>query len=180
MILIYELRTTPEERKSLINEIDTILEDIKKDQEGYVRELKLKTEPLKEQEEDVNEHLEEQDDVSKPLKEAEKEPLKEAEKDPLKELLTNKSFEAFEKEIFEEFKPSFYKEPLKEDKIEQEDIHEIEQEDLREMSPELENPKEEYVEFFHHLQEEPKNDTPVDREAAIEGSLESKERHQIL
>jgi hypothetical protein len=125
----------PEERESLINEIDTILEDLKKDQEGYVREMKLKTKPL----EEINE------------------------KEPIKELEIEK-----EEDINEI-------EPIRELEIEQDDINEIEQEEV-----EIENPKEEYIEFLQHLQEEPKNDPPEDREAEIEQSLESKENQQIL
>jgi hypothetical protein len=43
----------------------------------------------------------------------------------------------------------------------------------------FEHPEEEYIEFLQNLQEEPK-ETPVDREEAIEKSIESKEKHQIL
>jgi hypothetical protein len=68
-----EWRTIFEERQSLINEIDTILEDIKEDQDGNITVSSLKKEPVKELE------IKEQE-VNKPSLEVEQqEPLKELE-----------------------------------------------------------------------------------------------------
>jgi hypothetical protein len=118
-----------------------------------------------------------------------------SEKKLLEEFFTDKSFEELEKEIYGERKPSLEKKPLKELEIEQEqeEAHEsplkIEQEEASEPSFEIdqddmneasfEYPEEEYIEFLHNLQNKP-NETPVDRDEAIEESLEYKEKQQIL
>jgi hypothetical protein len=81
-----EWHTTFEERQSLINEIDTILEDIKEDQNGNIgmsspekkphEELEIKQEK-EEVSENLNELKKEQDDTNEPS--FEKKPLKKLE-----------------------------------------------------------------------------------------------------